>query len=359
MRRPIGFSSSATVWSTSRSAICRRWTRERSGRRAPEASSDARRRATSKRMGSGTTSSTRPSRRAVDRRHDRLALPQLLEPRHRLLTAARERFRLLPHLHPLEHLHVGPGDESVRLAAGQDQRGDRRIVRGAPQEQFQLVLEIRPERVDWLAGDVHPHHADAVARRLQPESLRGHVYSRVRMQAPPRPPAAQMETRAVPSPRADISRRAWCTSRAPVAPKGCPSAMDPPFGLIFSAGGSPIGSAPPRCSSANFFDPQACRLERTWAEKASWISNRSMSGTRMPARRSTSGTAKAGACSSCQAGSTAAYAYSLRKPSGFIPSARAFSSAITTSAAAPSVSGDELPAVTDPYLRSKTGLSFA
>ena len=79
----------------------------------------------------------------------------------------------------------------------------------------------------------------------------------------------------------------------------------------------------------------------------------------MPARRNTFGTENAGACKSCQPGSTAAYAYSLRNPSGRIPSARAFSSAITTSAAAPSVSGEELPAVTLPYFLSKTGFSFA
>src|SRR5206468_5871389 len=235
---------------------------------------------------------------AVDRGYDRLALPQLLEPGHRLLPAARERLRLFARLHPLQHLHVGAGDEPVRLAAGEDERGDRRIVRGAAQEPFELGLEVRPQRVDRLAGYFHPQNAHALAGRLQAEGRSGHVYSRVRMHAPPRPPAAQMETSAVPSPRVDISRSAWCTRRAPVAPNGWPSAIDPPFGLIFSSGGSPIGSAPPRCSSANFFEPQACRLERTCAENASWISNRSTSDTRMPARRSTLGTAKAGACRS-------------------------------------------------------------
>ncbi len=70
MRRPMGFSSSATACSTSRSAICLRCTRDRSGRSEPEASSAARLRATSSRMGLGTTSSTRPSRRALDGRTD-------------------------------------------------------------------------------------------------------------------------------------------------------------------------------------------------------------------------------------------------------------------------------------------------
>ena len=49
----------------------------------------------------------------------------------------------------------------------------------------------------------------------------------------------------------------------------------------------------------------------------------------------------------------------MRNPSGFIPSARAFSSAMTTSAADPSVNGDELPAVTLPYFLSNTGFKLA
>jgi hypothetical protein len=47
------------------------------------------------------------------------------------------------------------------------------------------------------------------------------------------------------------------------------------------------------------------------------------------------------------------------KPIGLMPSAFAFSSDISSTAAAPSVSGEALPAVIVPYLRSKTGRSFA
>src|SRR5205807_92401 len=43
---------------------------------------------------------------------------------------------------------------------------------------------------------------------------------------------------------------------------------------------------------------------------------------------------------------------------GLNPSAFAFSSDISSTAAAPSVSGDEFPAVIVPYLRSNTGRSF-
>src|SRR5881296_360107 len=86
---------------------------------------------------------------------------------------------------------------------------------------------------------------------------RAPIYVRSRTQAAPRPPAAQMEISAVFSPFSSSSRSAWCTRRAPVAAKGWPSAMLPPRGFSFSSGTSPMGSAPPRCSSANFFELQA------------------------------------------------------------------------------------------------------
>src|SRR5205823_7385948 len=44
-------------------------------------------------------------------------------------------------------------------------------------------------------------------------------------------------------PFSSSSRSAWWTRRAPVAPKGCPRAMLPPRGLIFSSGISPTGVA--------------------------------------------------------------------------------------------------------------------
>src|SRR5438270_283399 len=163
---------------------------------------------------------------------------------------------------------------------------------------------------------------------------RAPIYVRSRTQAAPRPPAAQMEISAVFLPFSSSSRSAWCTRRAPVAAKGWPRAMLPPRGFSFSSGTSPMGSAPPRCSSANFFELQAWRLESTCAAKASWISTRSMSLSFIPARLSAFGAENAGACRSCQPGSTAAYAYARRKPSGRSPSSRTRSSAQTTRAAA-------------------------
>ena len=47
------------------------------------------------------------------------------------------------------------------------------------------------------------------------------------------------------------------------------------------------------------------------------------------------------------------------RPIGFSPCFETKSSEATTTAAPPSVICDELPAVTVPYRRSKTGLSFA
>src|SRR5262249_22454616 len=290
-------------------------------------------------------------RGAVDRSHHRLLFPQLFEAVHRLLAAARERGGFGLRLDLGEHLDVGAHDEAVGLGGGEDHRLDRRIFRQFPEALLELLVEVGAQRVGRLAGDVHQDQRDAVPGV---DAERAHVRSR--MMAAPSPPAAQTEISAVFLPFSSNSRSAWWTMRAPVAANGWPSAMLPPRGLIFSSGISPTGVAPPRYSSANFFDPHACRFDSTCAEKASWISKRSMSFAVMPARFRTLGTEKAGAWRSCQSGSTAAYAYSLRNPSGLRPSSFALSSATTTSAAAPSVSGDELPAVIVPYLRSDAGL---
>src|SRR5439155_6434746 len=284
-------------------------------------------------------------RRSVNGGDDRLALPQLFQLVHRLLPAARERRRFGLRLHPGQHRDVGAHDEAVGLGGGENNRLDRRVLGELLESLLELLVEIGAQRVRALARDIHQQQRDAVLSDI--DAKRAHVRSR--MTAAPRPPAAQTEISAVFLPFSSSSRSAWCTIRAPVAANGWPSAILPPRGLIFSSGISPIGCAPPRCSSANFFDAQACRFERTCAAKASWISTRSMSFSVIPARFSALGAVKAGACRSCQFGSTAAYAYDLRKPSGLRPSSFARSSAQTTSAAAPSVSGEEFPAVMLPY----------
>ncbi len=75
-------------------------------------------------------------------------------------------------------------------------------------------------------------------------------------------------------------------------------------------------------------------FEATCAANASCISMRSMSESSMPARSSAFGIASAGPISSCPPGSTAATAQERTKASGSRPSARAFSSAISSTAAA-------------------------
>ena len=80
-----------------------------------------------------------------------------------------------------------------------------------------------------------------------------------------------------------------------------------------------------------------------------------MSFISSPARSSARGTAYAGPCRSCPDGSRAAHAQLRTYPMGSIPSLRIFSSFIRMTAEAPSVRGEEFPAVTEPCFRSNTG----
>src|SRR5213079_3047293 len=136
--------------------------------------------------------------------------------------------------------------------------------------------------------------------------------------------------------RRAISLASVVTMRAPVAPKGCPIAIEPPITLMIS------GSI----SQPNARHP--CRFESTCAANASCTSTRPRSRHSIPARSSALGTAKIGACNSCQPGSTAATAYDRMYASGVYPSARAAASLVSSTAAAPSVSGEEFAAVTLP-----------
>ena len=61
--------------------------------------------------------------------------------------------------------------------------------------------------------------------------------------------------------------------------------------------------------------------------------------------------------SNCSPGSSAAYAYERMYASARYPSVWARSSLISNTALAPSVSGDEFPAVTLPYRGSNTGFN--
>mmetsp|Transcript_25459 Transcript_25459/g.75251 ORF Transcript_25459/g.75251 Transcript_25459/m.75251 type:complete len:252 (-) Transcript_25459:953-1708(-) len=118
--------------------------------------------------------------------------------------------------------------------------------------------------------------------------------------------------------------------RAPLAPMGCPSATLPPCALTRSAG-----------SCISF------RFARSTTEKASLTSQKSTSRTDRPARCSAFGTASAGAVVN-HSGAVAASACARTRASTGRPSAAAFARLHSTSAAAPSVTGLALPAVTVP-----------
>jgi hypothetical protein len=128
--------------------------------------------------------------------------------------------------------------------------------------------------------------------------------------------------------------------RAPLIPNGCPTAIAPPMTLSFSSG-------IPRSR----YDGMTC------AANASLISTRSMSSIVIPARRSACRDASTGP-SPMISGERAVTPVDTIRASGVIPSSAAFVEDITMTAAAPSLSGQQLPAVIRPSGRN-TGLSAA
>ena len=124
--------------------------------------------------------------------------------------------------------------------------------------------------------------------------------------------------------------------RAPVIPKGWPSAIAPPCGLSFSLNGStPM--------------PRAAGI--TWAANASLISTMSMSSMLILARFSACFEASMGP-NPMNSGSSAESPVETTRAIGLMPSSLARRSDITTTAAAPSLSGHALPAVTVPFSRN-------
>ena len=128
--------------------------------------------------------------------------------------------------------------------------------------------------------------------------------------------------------------------RAPVMPNGWPSAIAPPLTLSLS-------SSMPRSRA----DGTTC------AANASLISTRSMSSMVMPASFSAFLVASTGP-SPMISGDSPETPVEITRASGVRPSSAAFVSDMTISAAAPSLSGQALPAVIRPSGRN-TGLSPA
>ena len=124
--------------------------------------------------------------------------------------------------------------------------------------------------------------------------------------------------------------------RAPVMPNGWPTAI-----------------APPETFSLSRSIPTSRWLESTWAAKASLISYRSMSSTPLPARERASLIASAGPWP-MTSGDRPVTAVDTIRASGVRPRASAFSALMMTTAAAPSLRGQALPAVIRPSGRPDT-----
>src|SRR4029077_17802067 len=196
------------------------------------------------------------------------------------------------------------------LLAARDDEAARRCAAGRGDRGGEVFHEAHVDGVHRISRTVDddPRHARVVrgdegdrrsAVRRDGRHLCGgrrcdHA-ARSRMIAAPLPPAAHAVARPYRAPRRFISRASVSTMRAPVAPKGWPSAMEPPMTFSFSTGTRPT---PLRSRTTS--------VESTCAAKASCISNTSMSSSVMPARRSAIGIAYAGAMRSWSAGSTAA-----------------------------------------------------
>jgi hypothetical protein len=115
--------------------------------------------------------------------------------------------------------------------------------------------------------------------------------------------------------------------------------------------------APPLTLSLSMGMPRWRAEGSTWAAKASLISTRSMSSMVMPARRNAWRDASMGPRPMIS-GLSPVTPDETTRASGVIPSSAARVSLMTMTAAAPSLSGQALPAVTSPSGR-KAGLSSA
>src|SRR5262249_3624258 len=162
--------------------------------------------------------------------------------------------------------HVGARDERTRLAAPQHdarqalsrlQLAERTVEIG----EGRLVEHVEPAR-----GIVHDEVDEALRPLLDPEDRH---QSRSSTNAAPWPPPTQSAAR----PRFPFRRRiSWSSvssSRAPLEPTGCPSAIAPPLGLRSSGGISPSACSRPSSLRANAGDRNAARHASTCAANAS------------------------------------------------------------------------------------------
>src|SRR6185437_2172568 len=246
--------------------------------------------------------------RTVDRGDDRH--PQSLEAHEHVLAHPAHPLGLDGGLHVAELLDVGAGDERVRLAGGQYHPFDELILIDAQEDPLKLADQRRAERVHRLARAIDGDDENVAVeprgeRRTAGQALRVGRHALSITIACPRPPAAQTVINPNCPPRRTSSLASVVRMRPPVAPNGCPIAIDPPITLRRARSTSPTGSANP-ARSAQACEVKPARLHSTCAANASCISIRSISPRPSPARSNATGAASTGAMSSCSPGSSAA-----------------------------------------------------
>lgn len=147
--------------------------------------------------------------------------------------------------------------------------------------------------------------------------------------------------------------------RPPVAANGWPSAIELPFTLsLLMSNGCFLMTASlrPVCFSKNYGELRHLIVARTCAAKASWTSNKSMSSAVSCALANAGPQPSAGASKSCGNGSYPQNCQLFSVTSVGRLSSFAFRSDMTSVAHAPSVSAEDVAAVTVPFVLRKTGL---
>src|SRR3954470_23031581 len=275
----------------------------------------------------------------------------------------------------IEQLDGPVVDEQIQLEAGAEQDiarmpvvGHARIAEGADEDGVELaqhgvaVWRNRDAGLQKMLGAPRQHLEIELPSEHSADGLQGFHGFGGRLDAAavpgndsyapwilsmasaiPIPPLTQSVARPREAPRRSNSWSSVTTSRAPVQPIGCPSAMAPPLTFRRSAG---IGASSSTAS--------------TCTANASFSSMRSKSSMPRPMRSRNFAIAGTGPMP-IRRGSTPALAQPRIFASGRRPRARAASADASTSAAPPSVMPDEVPAVMMPGCPStspNTGGSF-
>src|SRR6185312_4713357 len=183
---------------------------------------------------------------------------------HQQLTILRKARRFLDRSQRGELLDVGAGNEDVRLA-GSDHDGLDEFVALEPLEQVLQFPACRiAHLVDGIVRRVQRHHGDTTLM-LRRE---GTHTTRSSTTAKPMPPCAQIDISPNWTSRRTISLESVVTSRDPVAPNGCPTAIEPPITLVRFQSTSPTGPGRPR-RLAQAGELHAWMFDSTCAAKAS------------------------------------------------------------------------------------------